>query len=397
MRIMSVIDFNLVSKHLDLSSDAIALLSKSETEIYANLNLKWGGKLIQADTFVVLHCSVRGPFKGGIRMAETASLEETRRLAQLMTYKCALAKIPFGGGKSGIKINPKSLTPESRRDLINEYVHVLGWAMKNSYIPAPDLGTGPSDMAMIYGCTHAPESVTGKPARIGGLPGRTEATGYGVACNVKMATESVLGRSLEGATVAIQGFGNVGKWTAMFLTEWGAKVVALSDIDSAAYCESGMTLDKIKSSKTVAEMGYTSMSADDLLLLPVDILVPAAVEDVITAEVASKLQAKLVVEAANDPTMNDADLILVERGIPVIPDILANAGGVIASYIEWRQAKSGSLTDKSETYAAIDKQMRPAFSDVIRVAREESISHRLAAQILAVDEVVKSMVDRVWL
>ena len=395
---MSVIDFNLICKHLELSSDAIALLSKSEMEVYANLNLNWGGKLIQADTYIVLHCSVRGPFKGGIRMAETVSMEETRRLAQLMTYKCALAKIPFGGGKSGININPKILTPESRRDLINEYVHVLGWSMSSAkYIPAPDLGTGPSDMAMIYGNTHIPESVTGKPYRIGGLPGRTEATGYGVASSVKMAAEAVLGKSLEGTTVAIQGFGNVGKWTATFLAEWGAKVVAISDIESASYCESGMDLTKIASCKTVADMGYSSISAQDLLLLPVDILVPAAVEDVITPEVASKLQAKMVIEAANDPTTNEGDIVLVDRGIPVIPDILANAGGVIASYIEWRQAKSGSLTDKSETYAAIEKQMEAAFKSVIAVADSEKIPHRLAAQVLAVDEVVKSMIDRVWL
>lgn len=395
---MSFIDFNQVSKHLDLSSDAIALLSKSEMEVYANLNLKWGGKLIQADTFVVLHCSVRGPFKGGIRMAETVSLDETRQLAQLMTYKCALAKIPFGGGKTGIKINPSTLTPESRRDLINEYVHVLGWTLeKSTYVPAPDLGTGPNDMAMIYGCTHRPESVTGKPSRIGGLPGRTEATGYGVASSVQMGVEALLHKSLNGVKVAIQGFGNVGKWTAIFLTEWGAKVVAISDVESAAYCEEGMSPEKISSARMVADMGYQPIDPAQLLLLPVDVLVPAAVEDVITPEVAAALQAKLIVEAANDPTTNEGDEILQERRIPVIPDILANAGGVVASYIEWRQGKSGSLTEKTETYAAIDKQMHPAFADVVKFAQRENISHRLAAQVLAVDEVVKSMVDRVWL
>lgn len=395
---MSVVDFGRISKYLDLSSDAVALLSKSETEVYANLSLKWGGKLIQADTYVVLHCSVRGPYKGGIRMAETVSLQETQRLAQLMTYKCALARIPFGGGKSGIRIDPQSLTPESRRDLINEYVHVLGWALNyGKYIPAPDLGTGPSDMAMIYGNTHIPESVTGKPARIGGLPGRTEATGYGVACNARMAAEAILHRKIEGATVAIQGFGNVGKWTATFLAEWGAKVVAISDIYSAAYWEDGMTADKMLGCSTVAQMGYPAINADELLVMPVDILIPAAIENVITEEIASRTQAKLIIEAANDPTQDKADTILAKRGIPVIPDILANAGGVIASYIEWRQAKSGSLTDKLETYAAIDKQMQPAFSEVLTVSKDYNISQRLAAQILAVDEVVKSMVDRCWL
>lgn len=395
---MSVVDFDLVSKHLDVPPDAKQILSKSEQEIYGNLNLKWGGQLIQADTYIVLHSSVRGPSKGGIRMSEDVSLEETRRLAELMTYKCALARIPFGGGKSGIRISPKTLCPEARRDLINEYIHVFGhYLSAGTYVPAPDMGTGPSDMATIYGNTHIPECVTGKPPRIGGLPGREEATGYGVASATKLAVQDVLGKDLADVTVAVQGYGNVGKWTARFLAQWGAKVVGLSDVACAGYADKPITDEAMAAASSPSQLGLREIARDDLLLAPVDVLVPAAAGGVIDACVAAKLQAKLIIEAANDPVTSDADAILQQRGITSVPDILANSGGVIASYIEWRQAKSGSLTEKSETYKVIDRQISRAYADVSAVAKREQVSQRLAAQVIAVDEVVQSMRDRGWI
>jgi len=395
---MSVVDLGLVSKYLDISSAAQQLLSKSEQEIYANLNLMWDGKLIQADTFVVLHNTVRGPAKGGIRMSPKVSLDETRRLAELMTYKCALAQIPFGGGKSGICIDPKTLSPEARRDLIAEYCHIFGdYLRSGTYVPAPDMGTGPADMATIYGSTHIPECVTGKPPRIGGLPGREEATGYGVAFATKMAASKILGKDVDSLTVAIQGYGNVGKWTARFLAEWGAKVVGISDVGAAIYMESGLPVKDFPKVKSVEELQLPTIPQNELLLLPVDVIIPGAVENVITGDVASKMKAKLVIEAANDPTTPEGDPILIDRGIVAVPDILANAGGVIASYIEWRQAKSGSLTDKSETYEVIERQLSRAFAEMCKVVSREQISYRLAAQILAVDEVVQSMRDRGWI
>ena len=392
---MSVVDLDLVSKYIDVGREARQILSKSGQEAYANLNIKWDGGLIQADSYLVLHCSARGPAKGGIRMSEDVSLDETRRLAELMTYKCALAKIPFGGGKSGIAISPGDLTPDARRALISEYVHIFGPYLQNgSYVPAPDLGTNPSDMATIYGCTHIPECVTGKPPRIGGLPGREEATGYGVAYTTKLAADQILGKDLKNVTVAVQGFGNVGKWTARFLSEWGVKVVGISDVGTAVYMESGLPTADISA---LSDCGLPQIPRDDLILLPVDVLIPAAKGGVITEAVASKLQARLIIEAANDPTTSGGDKVLQDRGISVMPDILANSGGVIASYIEWRQAKSGSLTDKSETYEVIEKQISSAYSDVTKVAEREGVTHRLAAQILAVDEVVESMRDRGWI
>ena len=395
---MSVVDLALVSKYSDIGDFAMQLLSKSDQEHYANLTIKWDGHLIQADVFVVFHCTVRGLAKGGIRMAEDVTLEETRRLAELMTYKCALAKIPFGGGKSGIRINPKTLTPEARRAVIDEYVHIFGTFLRSqSYVPAPDIGTGPADMATIYGCTHIPESVTGKPPRIGGLPGREEATGYGVASIVKTAADGVLGKDLSGLTVAVQGFGNVGKWTARLLSDWGAKVIAISDATGAVYMDKGLPLADMVPVKTLDETSLPRMNPEELFALPVDVLVPAAIGGVLTGDVAEKVRAKVVVEAANDPTTKDGDKVLFERGIPLFPDILSNAGGVIASYIEWRQAKSGSLTDKLETYRAIDKQILGAYNNVVEFARRAEIPHRLAAQVLAVNEVVESMRDRGWI
>lgn len=394
----TVIDFGLLSKYLDIAPEAEDLLRKSEQEVYAHLSLKWNGKLIQADTYMVLHNCVRGPAKGGIRMSGDVDLDETRRLAQLMTYKCALAKIPFGGGKSGICIDPKTLSPEARRALIGEYVHVFNPYLKSgTYVPAPDMGTGPADMAAIYGFTHILECVTGKPYRIGGLPGREEATGYGVACVVKMAAESVLGKDVSEITTAVQGFGNVGRWTAIFLSEWGARVVGVSDASCAVYAESGLPIKDMSSVGMLDETQLPQIPREDLLQLPVDVLVPAAKGGIIDAELAGKLKAKLVVEAANDPTMPEGDAILQERGIAVIPDILANAGGVIASYIEWRQAKSGSLTEKSETYEAISKQLTRAFKETTDLVNSQGVNYRLASHILAVDEVVQSMRDRGWI
>lgn len=394
---MSVVDFGLVSQYIDINPETVKLLSKSEMELYSNLSLKWDGHIIQADSYIVQHSSVRGPAKGGIRMWEDVSIEETRRLAELMTYKCALAKIPFGGGKSGIRIDGDTLSPEARRALLAEYVHVFGpYLNSGAYIPAPDMGTGPADMATIYGCTHILESVTGKPPRIGGLPGRAEATGYGVATTVKLAAADILGKDVKDLTVAIQGFGNVGRWTAIFLHEWGARVVAVSDVSKALYCESGVPIDKIKAVRSLGEVDIPEISRDDLLYLPVDVLVPAATGGVITGEVASRVKAKLIVEAANDPTTSEAEGVLHDRKIVTVPDILANSGGVIASYIEWRQAKSGSLTDKRETYEVIDRQISRSYKEVSEFAKSNKAAYRHAAWALAVDEVVQSMRDRGW-
>ena len=391
----SVLDFGSVARHIDIPSDAWRLLERSEQELKASLSFVSEGRMIQADAFLVIHSSVRGPGKGGIRMMPDVGMAEIRRLAELMTYKCALVRIPFGGAKSAIAADPASLTPVERRLALTEYVRVLDpYITRGLYIPAPDMGTNPHDMAVIYGCTHIPESVTGKPPSVGGLPGREEATGFGVSVAARVAAKEHLRKEISDCTVAVQGFGNVGSWAARFLARSGARVVAVSDIDCACIAEEGLPVEDLSRNGKLKCWTGDSIAHDELLTLPVDILIPAARGGVIDGELAENLRAKLVIEAANDPTNRDGDAILTERSIPIVPDILANSGGVIASYVEWRQGKSGSITDRSETYDIIEKQIRRAYKSVSSLAKEKAISLRLASHVLAVHEVVQSMADR---
>lgn len=394
----SVLDFGNVAKHLDIPSDAERILRWSEQELRVNLNFLADGGMIQAEAFLVIHNTVRGPGKGGIRLSTDVDMNETRRLAELMTYKCALVKIPFGGAKSGIALDGKLLSPVERQLLLTEYVHILDpYIGHGIYVPAPDMGTGPKDMAVIYGATHVPESVTGKPPRVGGLPGREEATGYGVYIASRLAASEYLKKDISECTVAVQGFGNVGSWAARFFAKSGARVVGVSDVNCACIAEEGLPIGQLTGNGGLECWNGQCIPRDELLNLPVDILVPAAMGGVIDEKVASEIKAKLVVEAANDPTEKAADAVLAERGIPVVPDILANSGGVIASYIEWRQGKSGSLTDKDETYSIIEKQIRRAYENVSALTGDLGVTLKLASHILAVDEMVQSMADRLWI
>lgn len=391
----SVLNFDSVGRHINLPNDARQLLERPEQELKINLNFMSEGRMVRADAFLVIHSSVRGPGKGGIRMAPDVDLEETRRLAELMTYKCALVKIPFGGAKSGIAIDGKTINSVERRLVLDEYVKALDpYISRGIYVPAPDMGTGPHDMALIYGCTHVPESVTGKPPRVGGLPGREEATGYGVYINSILAAREHLKKDISQCTVAIQGFGNVGSWTARFLANAGARVIAVSDIDYACISEKGLPIEELSTNGKLKGWNGERIGRDEILTLPVDILIPAAKGGIINEALASEIQAKLIVEAANDPTSQEADAVLADRGITVIPDILANSGGVIASYVEWRQGKSGSITDRTETYDIIEKQITKAYEGVSELARDKEIGVRLASHALSVDELVKSMSDR---
>ena len=324
-------------------------------------------------------------------------------MAELMVWKTALTGIPFGGGKSGICIDPHKISRQEKISALKEFVHVMHDDLEfGRYIPAPDMGTNETDMAVIFGETHISESVTGKPVRIGGLPGRREATGRGVATAIGLTAEQILGCKLQDQTVAIQGFGNVGSWTARFARDMGMKVVAVSDVNGGLYSRQGLPIDEISAwveqGKALEDFtGPEPISNQDLLLLDVDLLVPAACENQITPEVAEKLKARAIVEAANAPTTPEADDILAKRGIPLVPDILANSGGVIASYVEWHKAKSGSLTEVEETYRTIDGLITRTFESVRQIARENNVSLRLGAQILAVDEVVKAMQARGWI
>jgi len=397
------IDFDVIGRHVDLSDTTRRMLTRPEKQVMLNLSVRLGNdEVLITDCYVVLQNSARGPAKGGIRVSNAVTLEETRDLAERMVWKTALVRIPFGGGKSGIRVDPAALSIHGRVAVFKEYVHILqGELLSGEYIPEPDMGSGPSEMAVIYGETHMLESVTGKPPRVGGLPGRHEATGRGVAAAAREGLATRLKQDVAGATVAVQGFGNVGSHAALFLHEAGARVVAVSDVTGGLHNQAGLDVPALM--RHAAETGSLegadggdAISNTDLLALPVDVLAPCALENVLTADTAPAVRAKLIVEGANGPTTPEADRLLDDGEVVVVPDILANAGGVIASYIEWRSAKSGSITKKADVYADIERIIADTFTEVEALARDRAVSLRTAAEVLAVTEVVEAMRERGW-
>ncbi len=397
---------NLVqmSSLIDIPSTAIDLLQRPEKEITMALNIRVNEKkLVQTTAYVCLYNTVRGPAKGGIRFHPHVNLLETRKLAELMVWKTALVGIPFGGGKTGVTIDPHEFTRTEKTIIVKELVHLIRHELNcGDYIPAPDMGTDAHDMATIFGETHLQECVTGKPPRVGGLPGREEATGRGVATVTRLLTEQ-LKLDPKKTTVAIQGFGNVGSWTAFFLHSLGYKVVAINDIYAACYDPNGLNIPELKQAYATNGSNLSSVTSpqkiarDEIMELPVDILIPAAAGGVITSHNADKIKAKYIVEAANNPTTDEAERVLLDRGVTIMPDILANAGGVIASYVEWRKARSGSLTPREETYNVIDSVITDSFNEVVKIAHELKVPYRIAAEAKAVREVVCTMYDRGWM
>jgi glutamate dehydrogenase/leucine dehydrogenase len=400
----SVVDFEALRKFITVPATAELLLSKPEKEIHFSLTLNVGtDSLIRGDCYVVYHCTARGPAKGGLRMSAHVTLEETRRLAELMSLKTALAGIPFGGGKSCLSVDPSKLSRFEKTAVLKEYVHMIHLELEHGcYIPAPDMGTGPIDMAVMFGETHMPESVTGKPPRIGGLPGRLEATGRGVSQAALLTLGRILRKAPAQATAAVQGFGNVGSHAVLFLGEAGVKVVAVSDMTGGVRNEDGLDLRALREHAARAGgvggfPGGEAIGNEELLALDVDLLLPCALEDVLTEQNAADVRAAAVVEGANGPTTAGAEAVLADRGITVVPDILANAGGVIASYVEWRKAKSGALTTKEETFALVDERTEKAFADMLEMARDKGCSLRMACFAIAVQELVQSMHERGWI
>jgi glutamate dehydrogenase (NAD(P)+) len=393
-----------IGKYIDIPATAVSLLERPEKEITLALNIRVSHeKVVQTTAYVCLYNTARGPAKGGIRFHPHVNQVETRKLAELMVWKTALVGIPFGGGKTGVTIEPLDYTREEKTVIMKELVHLIRNELyAGDYIPAPDMGTNAYDMATIFGETHNLECVTGKPPRVGGLPGREEATGRGVATATQLLAK-LKDLNPGKTTVAVQGFGNVGSWTAYFLHNLGFKVVAINDINAACYNPNGLDIADLKQKyagngqnlANAVECGQ--VTRDEILELPVDILIPAAAGEVITAKNANNIKAKYIVEAANNPVTEEAENILRGNGVNILPDILANAGGVVASYVEWRKARSGSLTPREETYNVIDSVLGEAFRDVVKIAEEHKVAYRTAAEIKAVQEVVFTMKDRGWL
>ncbi len=348
----------------------------------------------------VQHDRSRGPFKGGLRYHPDVDLQHFHGLASVMTWKCALVDVPFGGAKGGIDCDPTELTPHELRTLTAKFVERLEGVIGPDHdIPAPDMGTGPREMAWIvdaYSADHgySPGVVTGKPLQLGGAEGRVEATGRGVAHMVRWVGEEHGIDITDGASVAIQGFGNVGRHAARTLHDLGARVVAVSDVDGGVHDPDGLgvprLLEVVSEGRSIHDQGLTPITNADLLALDVDVLVPAAIDGVITTDNAADVRARLVVEGANLPTTCAADRMLDERGVVVAPDILANAGGVIVSYLEWAQNHQRYRWSGERVADELDQLLGGAWTAVRDRADGDGISYRAAAYRLAVERVLEA-------
>jgi len=347
----------------------------------------------------VIHSNILGPSKGGIRFDPDVTLDEVRALAAWMTWKCAVVDIPYGGAKGGIACNPRAMSAGEIERLMRAYtISMLDIFGPDKDIPAPDMGTSPREMAWLMdeyskakGMTVT-AVVTGKPLVLGGSLGRTEATGRGVMVTALAAMEKLRVNPYR-STGAVQGFGNVGSHTAILLHERGVSVQAISDISGAYFNDKGINITEAISYRDThggSLYGFTGaeqISNDNLLTLPVDVLVPAAKEDVITLENASRIQAKMIIEGANGPTSASADAIINEKGILVAPDILANAGGVTVSYFEWVQNRLGYKWTLERVNRRSDRIMRDAFDKVYQTSLDFNVSMRIAAYIVAIKKV----------
>lgn len=347
----------------------------------------------------------RGPAKGGIRYHPDVTLDEVKALAMWMTWKCAVVNIPFGGAKGAVVCNPKEMSKGELERLTRRYTtELMIFLGPEKDIPAPDVYTDSQTMAWIMDTYSmnvgysVPSVVTGKPLSIGGSRGREEATGRGVVLTILEAIKE-LGIPKEGATVAVQGFGNVGGTAVRLLCREGFKVVAVSDSHGGTYNSHGLDVDALSEHKreagtVVGFPGGEDITNEELLALKCDVLVPAALENQITEENADNVQAKILAEGANGPTTPEADLILYDKGVFVIPDILANAGGVTVSYFEWVQSIQEFFWSEDEVNARLKDIMVRSFHEVYDVHREEKVDMRLAAYMLAVGRVAEAFHTR---
>jgi len=363
-----------------------------------------GGELQTFMGYRVQHNHARGPFKGGLRFHPSVNMGEIRALAQLMTWKTALVDIPFGGAKGGIAVDTSQLSHHALEILTKRFTQKMSPLFGvHQDIPAPDMGTNPQVMAWIleeYSKTHGytPAIVTGKPMELGGSAGRLEATGHGVAyLTGKVAAEIAL--PIKDALVVIQGFGNVGFHTAQRLAAMGARVIAVSDARNGVFCENGIDIEQAQ--RHVAETGWLEdlpgtepISNAELLELPCDILIPAAVEATINCDNAAAIQARLVVEAANIPVTHLADTALRERGIKVVPDLLANAGGVLASYYEWVQNLQEFPWEHDTVLQRLERRLGRVYQQIHDLAQQRNSDLRTAAYELAIGRVNQAMALR---
>jgi len=392
--------FDQAAKRLRLDPAWLEIIKQPRRSVIVKLPIQMDDGSFKVFTgYRVQHSIIRGPAKGGIRYHPDVTLDEVSALAAWMTWKCAVVGIPFGGGKGGITCDPAKMSKGELERLTRRYtaelIDVLG---PESDVPAPDVNTNEQTMAWIMD-TYSMHSrhtvtsvVTGKPLGLGGSLGRVEATGRGVLFTIREAAKH-LGINMEGATVAVQGFGNVGSVAADLLYDDGCKIIAVSDVKGGIYNRNGIDIKKllpyVKKTRSVVKFpGTKPISNQELLELECDILVPAALENQITEENAPKIKAKIVAEGANGPVIPQADKILDKNGVFLIPDILCNAGGVTVSYFEWVQDRMGLFWSEEEVNHRMEEIMKKAFADVLEISCAKKVNMRTAAFMLAIKRVL---------
>ena len=394
--------FDQAAERLGLAEGRREMLRRPWRELQVQVPVRMDdGHINVYNGFRIQHNGARGPYKGGVRYHPEADQDEVRTLAALMTWKTALMNLPFGGAKGGVQVDPTELSNEELNRLTRRYtINIVHLLAPNRDIPAPDMGTNSQTMAWMmdaYGQIHghSPACVTGKPVEIGGSLGREAATGRGVSYLISQAAND-MGMNPDGARIVIQGFGNVGTWTAKLLQEYGCKVVGVSGVQGGVYNSNGLDIAALlehqnQSGVVPGFAGGDNITNAELLELECAVLVPSAIGNVITAENAPKLKTKLIVEAANHPLTPEADDILAERGIRVMPDILVNAGGVIVSYFEWTQNLQEFRWEESHVNEELIKIMARAYGEVREKAQTEGITHRQAAFHIGVEQVARAV------
>ena len=394
-------------QRLDIDENVVEYMRWPRREFTVNFPVRRDDGRVEMFTgYRVHHSTVMGPSKGGIRYSLNVTLDEVRALAMWMTWKCALVNLPYGGAKGGVLVDPKTLSMREREGLTRRYAsELIPLISPHSDIPAPDMGTGPQEMAWImdtYSMTvgySVPAVVTGKPINIGGSQGRTEATGRGVIICMMEALKRQGITNPGSVRVAIQGFGNVGSHAAAYAHEMGYKVVAVSDIDGGIYNENGLDIPAVMAyvKQYHTPVGFANsetVTNSELLTLPCDVLIPAAMEGQLTEQNAPHIRAKMIVEGANGPTTTEADDIINDRGIMLVPDILANAGGVTVSYFEWVQGLQAFFWDAEEVFRQLERILVRSYDATAHMAEEHGVDMRTAAQMLAIKRVADALTTR---
>jgi len=403
--------FNTTADAISLNPDIKRILSLTNNEIIVHFPVKMdNGEIRIFKGYRVQHNNILGPYKGGLRYHPSMDLNDAKALAMWMTWKTALAGLPYGGAKGGIQIDPRQYSDSELERITRRFTFALGENIGPEYdIPAPDVNTNEQTMAWIadtYMSTKSPSVrannkhvVTGKPIGTGGLAGRDRATGYGVFLSLKLYYQ-LLGESIDGKTFIVQGFGNVGYWASHFLTNEGAKLIAVQDAHETIFSQNGIDVEDLlehSRPRVNSVKGYekaVTINPSEFFGIDCDFIIPAALGNQITGENAASVKAKVIAEGANGPTDSAAEKILLENGVAIIPDILCNSGGVIGSYYEWLQNRNGEIWSMGEVLVKIEQKLSDAFAKVHRIMLENQIDWRTAAYILAIKRIETAYLQR---